>query len=473
MVLDESEVCMDDGNLTGWGRFPRLGPLNPVKVSGCSEIVKAFTHHGPCIPRGLGRSYGDSSLSKSRVLITTSHNKILDFNSESGLLKVQSGISFDELLKVFVPKGFFLPVVPGTKYVTVGGAVASNIHGKNHHKVGSFCDHVMELNLIDPLRGPLLCSPQVNKDIFYATCGGMGLTGVIDSVTFQLKRIKTSRIRVTEKRASSLKDCMDLFEKHGDREYSVAWVDGLARGKNQGRSVFMLGQEDESKKSQFSENSIFEKADKPHEFRGGRFGGELKVHRDLKLVVPCFLPDFFLNPFLAKFFNAFYYTKRGFSLKSFSTHYDSYFFPLDFISHWNRIYGKKGFMQYQFVVPLEKSYEAVDLVLRKVSKAGGISFLSVLKKFGPQSDSYLNFPVEGYTLTMDFKCNRKNFNLLNRLDEVVLMFGGRTYLTKDSRMSKVTFDKMYGIKAEKFRQLRKQMGWDRFLSSEQSKRLEL
>ena len=471
MVFDESEVCMSDGNLTGWGHFPNFGPLNQIKISSCSEIVEALTHKSPCIPRGLGRSYGDSSLSKSGVLVTTPHNKILNFNSESGLLKVQSGISFDELLKIFVPKGFFLPVVPGTKYVTVGGAVASNIHGKNHHKVGAFCDHVRELNLIDPQRGSLLCSPQVNQDIFYATCGGMGLTGVIDSVTFQLKKIRTSRIRVTEKRASSLKDCMDLFEKHGDKEYSVAWVDGLAGGENRGRSVFMFGQEEESKKNQFSGKSVFEKSDKP-DIGTVSSGGELKIHGDSKLVVPCFFPDFFLNSFLAKIFNAFYYTKRGFA-ESFSTHYDSYFFPLDFLLHWNRIYGKKGFMQYQFVVPLEKSYEAVDLVLRKVSKAGGISFLSVLKKFGPQSDFYLNFPMEGYTLTMDFKCNRKNFSLLNKLDEIVLSFGGRTYLTKDSRMSRVTFDKMYGIKAEKFRQLRKQMGWDQFLSSEQSKRLGL
>ena len=431
----------------GWGNFPQLGHLNQVKVSSCSEIIEAFTHKGPCIPRGLGRSYGDSSLSKSRVLITTPHNKMLNFNPETGLLKVQSGISFDELLKVFVPRGFFPPVVPGTKYITIGGAVASNIHGKNHHKEGSFCDYVKELSLIDPIKGPLLCSPQVNQDIFYATCGGMGLTGVIDSVTVRLKRIKTSKIRVTEKKAPSLKACMDLFEKHSDGDYSVAWVDCLAKGQNRGRSVFMLGEEGK--------------------------GAELTVHKGLKWVVPSFFPGFFLNPLSVRIFNALYYAKRGFGSESFSTHYDSYFFPLDSILHWNRIYGRKGFMQYQFVVPLEKSYEAVDSVLREVSREGAVSFLSVLKKFGPQSGSYLDFPMEGYTLAMDFKYSQKNLTLLNRLDEIVLKFRGRTYLTKDSRMSRLTFDKMYGIKADKFRQLRKQMGWDQFLSSEQSKRLGL
>ena len=188
---------------------------------------------------------------------------------------------------------------------------------------------------------------------------------------------------------------------------------------------------------------------------------------------PFFFPGVFLNPISVKIFNSLYYHKRSLSQESFFTHYDPYFFPLDSILHWNRIYGKNGFMQYQFVVPLENGFGAMDQVLQKVSDTGTASFLSVIKKFGPQTSSYLDFPMEGYTLAMDFKYSPGNLDLLNQLDKIVLKFNGRVYLTKDARLSRQTFDKMYGVEAERFRKLRKQMKWDRFLSSEQSKRLEL
>ena len=408
-----------------------------------------MSEKSPCIAKGLGRSYGDSSVSKSKILITTPHNKLLNFDPESGQLEAQSGISFAELLDIFVPKGFFPPVVPGTKYITLGGAVASNIHGKNHHQKGSFCDHVTELKMIDPIEGLLVCSPKTNPEIFHSTCAGMGLTGIIDTVTFRLKKIKSSEIKVTEKRASSLTACMDLFEKYKDEDYSVAWIDCLTGGKNKGRSVFMVGKE----------NAPSEK--KPTTRQGSRW------------TVPFFFPSFFLNPISVKIFNSLYYHKRNLSKESFLTHYDPYFFPLDSISHWNRIYGRNGFMQYQFVVPPENAFGAMDQVLQKVSDTGTASFLSVIKKFGPQTGSYLDFPMEGYTLAMDFKYSPGNLDLLNQLDKIVLKFNGRVYLTKDARLSRQSFDKMYGVEAQRFRKLRKQMKWDRFFSSEQSKRLEL
>jgi len=431
----------------GWGRYPVaearvLAPVTTGQLAGA--LAEAAAEPGqPLIARGLGRSYGDSSLAPL-VLDNTPRRLLLDFDQDSGVLRCQAGATLADLIDVLLPRGWFPPVTPGTKFVTVGGAVASDVHGKNHHLDGCFSAHVLELELMPAGGGVLRCSRTEHPELFRATCGGMGLTGVIVAVTLQMRRVASAYIDQTTLRAGSLAEVLDLFEQHRATTYSVAWIDCLARGASLGRSLLMLGE---------------------HAAEGG-----LAPLPKRSRTLPLDLPPRLLNRYSIGAFNALYFNQPRRARQR--VHYEPYFYPLDGLLHWNRLYGKAGFVQYQFVIPRAAGAAPLAAILERIAAAGRGSFLAVLKTFGPANDNYLSFPLEGYTLALDFKLDPGLFAMLDELDAMVLAAGGRLYLAKDARMSGATFRQSYPLHTQ-FQQVRRQYGALGAFASCQSNRLGL
>ena len=431
--------------LTGWGRYPAVDAtvLRPPDVASVAKLIASGERR--LVPRGLGRSYGDSSLSDS-VADITGLDRFLAFDSQTGLLHCAAGVSLAEILDVFVPRGWFLPTTPGTKFVTVGGAIASDVHGKNHHVDGTFSDHITSMRIATVSEGIVTCSPTKLSALFRATCGGMGLTGIILDATFQLKPIRSAFIDQTLLKAANLDEALELFVEYESSPYSVAWIDCLARGRSLGRSLLTVGSHSES--------------------------GELATGRDPALTVPVDLPGLVLNRRSVQWFNSLYYNRVRQRRSEQHVHYDTFFYPLDSIHHWNRIYGRRGFTQYQFVVPREGGMEGLRAVLDRVAASGRASFLAVLKVFGPANNNHLSFPFEGYTLALDLKLDDGLLPFLDQLDEIVLDYDGRLYLSKDSRMSQDMFRATYP-RWEEWLDVRRRYGADQVLHSRQSERLGL
>ena len=409
--------------VTNWNKYPVIeAEVSPFRYK--DELPQLLNGKEPLITRGNGRCYGDAALSEN-ILSSLAFNHIHSFNEQEGIITCESGVMLDELLELIVPKGWFLPVTPGTSYITVGGAVASDVHGKNHHKDGSFSNHVVELELMNASGETILCSPEEKTDLFAASCGGMGLTGVITKVSFRLKKIESSYITQRSVKAKNIDEIFRLFEENEGSTYSVAWIDSMQKGKDLGRSVLMLGEH--ARKEELSNRQQMH---------------PLKFPRSKKLNVPFNFPSFTLNPYSIQAFNLAYYNKMLGSEKEDVVSYDPFFYPLDSILHWNRMYGKKGFVQYQMVLPLEQSRQGLIEILERINSRGMGSFLSVLKLFGEQ-ESLISFPMRGYTLALDFPIVDGLFSLLDELDELVLKYGGRIYLAKDARMKPQTFWKGY------------------------------
>lgn len=402
-----------------WGLFPK-NRCAIHQITNYDEIISLVKANNYIIARGNGRCYGDASLSKN-IISTIQLNKILNLDETTGIINCQAGVGLDEILNQVVPKGFFLPVTPGTKFITVGGALASDIHGKNHHVDGVFSDHVISFKLINQLGEIISVGP--DDELFTQTAGGMGSTGIIIEVIFRLKQIETSYIKQRSIRARNLKEIFQLFEKHKESTYSVAWIDCLAKGNHVGRSVLLLGEHAKA-------NEV-------------NFKNKLSVHKIPFLNIPFNFPHWILNPLSIKIFNFLFYNKSSSSGEAI-LHYDPYFYPLDKINNWNKIYGKKGFIQYQFVLPIANSYEGVNEILGILSKHKLGSFLAVLKLFGKSHENrYLHFPLEGYTLALDIKVSPSIWSVLDQLDEIVNKFNGKIYLTKDARMNKLSYEKQY------------------------------
>jgi decaprenylphospho-beta-D-ribofuranose 2-oxidase len=399
--------------ITNWGNYPVIEAEDRLFTFE-NELKRIHTQFSYYIPRGNGRCYGDASLAK-QTITTTQYNKVLFFNDNSGIFECQSGITLDQILEIIVPKGWFLPVTPGTKFITVGGAVASDIHGKNHHIDGSFSSHVQELDVLIPSGEIINCGKEKNEDLFEATCGGMGLTGLITRVVFTLKKIETSFIAQKQIKAANLDEMLKLFERYKDYTYSVAWIDCLQTGKNFGRGILMLGEH-------ARQNEL------PVKYKF--LSLSLPPKRRTKL--PFYLPSFVLNKITVKLFNTLFYYKNFKKEINNLIFYEQFFYPLDGILDWNKGYSRKGFIQYQFVLPLE-SKEGLINILKTISKKGLGSFLAVLKIFGKQ-DSLISFPMEGYTLALDIPVSKNLFSILDELDELVLLSGGRLYMSKDARM---------------------------------------
>jgi decaprenylphospho-beta-D-ribofuranose 2-oxidase len=404
-------------NISSWGRYPttQAEVERPQTLSACrASLLAADAGNFQIIARGLGRSYGDSALS-NHVLDTHYLTHFHDFDAETGVLSCAAGVSLGEILKVFVPRGWFLPVVPGTKFVTVGGAIASDVHGKNHHIDGTFGQHVLGLELLLGNGELATCSPERQPELFHATCGGMGLTGIIVSAKLQLRRIHSADIVETTRKTDCLEAVLEEFDNNPSATYSVAWIDCLATGKRLGRSLLLLG----------------EHADE----------GDLRAAPDRALPLPLDWLSPALNQYSIKAFNALYYHLKAVHKRR--TSYDAFFFPLDKLDRWNLLYGRAGFLQYQFVLPLGAGLTGLRQILKHIAASGRGSFLAVLKVFGPGNRNPLSFPIEGYNLALDFKNEKGVFRLLDELDELVLANGGRLYLAKDARMTEATFKQGY------------------------------
>jgi FAD/FMN-containing dehydrogenase len=371
---------------------------------------------------------------------------LLSFDEASGVVDCLAGVSLDELLRVFVPKGWFLPVTPGTKYVSVGGAIASDVHGKNHHVAGCFSSGVLDFDLLLADGSVVRCSREERPELFQATCGGMGLTGVVLRAKVRLQKIKSALIDQVTYKARCLEEALDLFEKTRSVTYSVAWIDCLSRGASLGRSLLMVGEHAQE--------------------------GPLKPHTKPFLDVPFMPPVSPVHPWTMKAFNTAYYHQALRKEKRNRVHYEPFFYPLDMVLHWNRLYGKGGFTQYQFVLPLAVGARGLRRILERIAASGKGSFLAVLKVFGEANANPLSFPFGGYTLALDFKIESGLFDLLEELDREVLELGGRLYLTKDVRMSEATFKRSYPRWRE-FQELREKIGAKGRFASLQSRRLGL
>jgi decaprenylphospho-beta-D-ribofuranose 2-oxidase len=411
--------------VTNWGNFPRV-EADVTETSRLSEIAELIGHSDNLTIRGNGRSYGDASLGEN-IFSTLRLNKFLDLDLQNGEMECESGVLFSEILDVIVPKGFFLPVTPGTKFITLGGAIGADVHGKNHHKEGSFASHIVRFDLMNETGDIVRCSPTENAELFWKTCGGMGLTGIILRARFKLKRIETSFIDQVSIKSSNIDAAMRAFEENTSPTYSVAWLDCAARGDNLGRSILQLGEHSP-------------KSDLPAKFAAD----PLALPSTDGPAIPIFMPSFALNPLTVKSFNTAYYNRQQVAKKNSVIHFDPFFYPLDGIRDWNKLYGKNGFVQYQFVLPLEKSYDGIVEILEKISASGEGSPLAVLKLFGkPDPNAVMSFPMEGYTLALDLKVSDRVFRLLDELDELVMKHNGRIYLAKDARMKAATFQKTY------------------------------
>ena len=425
-----------------WGMYPKIN--NKVfNFRKRSTLQKVINEHNELIPHGNGRSYGDSALAKN-IIHVKPYNYFLSFDNTEGLLHVQAGVLLSEILDAFVPRGWFLNVTPGTKLITVGGAIASDVHGKNHHVVGCFSEFVEMFHLMLPGGNIVKCSRNENTELFHATCGGMGLTGVILDAQIVLKKIQSQYIEQTTIKTRNLKETFEAFEKYQNEPYSVAWIDCFAKGDKLGKALLMIGD--------FSDD------------------GNLSYHCKKKLTIPFVLPTFTLNTLTVKAFNWLYYRKVSDRISQQKIDIDSFFYPLDAIRHWNRIYGQNGFTQYQFILPEATSFEGLKEALTEIADSGKGSFLAVLKLYGKSNNNYLSFPMKGYSLALDFKIEPGLFALLDRLDQIVLKHKGRIYLAKDVRVPKKIFEQGY-LKINQFRELRKKYKMNEKFNSLQSRRV--
>jgi FAD/FMN-containing dehydrogenase len=413
--------------LSGWGRYPVVEsyPARPEKISSLKKILQTDNYNH--LARGLGRSYGDAALnSQGYTILTERLNRLLAFDGETGILRCEAGVSFKEILEIFVERGWFPVVTPGTKFVTMGGAIAFDVHGKNHHQDGSFSRHVKSFQIILASGEVVRCSRQENSDIFWATVGGMGLTGIITEVEFALRPIQTAYITNHSIKAKNLDETIALMAQYEPQyQYSVAWIDCLASGKSLGRSILSFGN-----------HATVEELPK------NKQNNPLQLKAKNRFNVFFDLPSGFLNRYTMSNFNSLYYHKmRSRQIRSI-VDYDSFFYPLDFLKNWNRLYGKQGFVQYQCLFPSEVSREGLIEILQLCVQKGWGSFLAVLKRLGSQ-EGWLSFPMSGYTLALDVPVKKGIWEFLEQLDELVIKYGGRIYLAKDARLGSQAFRAMY------------------------------
>jgi decaprenylphospho-beta-D-ribofuranose 2-oxidase len=418
-------------------------------------VLRAHTERG-VVARGLGRSYGDAAQNAGgHVLDMTGADRVLDADLATGEVEVEAGISLDRLMTQFVPMGFFVPVTPGTRYVTVGGAIAADIHGKNHHQAGSFASHVRWLDLLTADGEVHRVGPDQDPELFWATAGGMGLTGVILRARIRMKPIETSRLLVDTDRTPDLDALMTLLSGTDHLyDYSVAWIDCVARGRRMGRSVLTRGR--------------FARAGElPEKHRAE----PLRYSADVRLTAPAVFPPGLLNLATVAAFNEVWYRKAPRRKREQVQSIPTFFHPLDGVGAWNRIYGPRGFVQYQFVVPFGQE-DALRAAMTRISSSGTASFLAVLKRFGDGNPGLLSFPAPGWTLALDIPVTRGLAPLLDELDELVVAAGGRIYLAKDSRVRPELFERMYP-ELDRFRKVRERVDPDGVFTSDLARRLAL
>lgn len=441
--------------LEGWGRYPVI-ETECTRPERRSEVIEALEDRGeqPLLAFGLGRSYGDAPLLQNgRQVLTRRLDRMLAFDPATGWLRCEAGVSIEEIIDTFLPRGWFPPVVPGTQYVTVGGALGNNIHGKNHHVAGCWGDHVRRVELLTGSGDIVVCDRQNNPELFWATVGGLGLTGLILSMEVKLYPVESSAIEMESIRVENLDEFFEVSSESKDFTHTVSWIDCVKSGSSMGRGIFMRGRHApagvEAKKS-----FLDTMAD---------FGQKLVDGRHFEM-------NWLLNKATIRLFNEAYFRKHPRGMKESVVSYVPFFFPLDAVDNWNYVYGERGFLQYQMVVPTR---EACRHILEIVSESGMASFLAVIKEFGEQSHGGLSFPEPGVTLALDFpNFGADLLEMLDRLDEIVVDVGGRVYLGKDARLSRQNFRTMYPD-WEKWKAVRDEWDPQRVFQSELGQRLGL
>lgn len=406
--------------LTGWGRssVARTRACRPERDR---EIGEAIAEAGTdtLIARGAGRSYGDAALNDGgRTVLTQRLDRLLAFDAATGALVAEPGVTFRDLVDLFAPRGFMPPTSPGTAFATVGGAVAADVHGKNHDRHGSFGDHVLWIDLQTADGEVRRIAPDSDPELFAATIGGMGLTGIIRAVCFRMLGQASPFVRVRERRVRDLDDFLAAFAQVRDTAtFSVGWIDALARGGQLGRGIL--------------ETAEFAPAD------------AARVRPERTRAVPVDFPSFVLNPLSVRAFNALYYRRVPDSGRERILPFRKFLYPLDAIHHWNRIYGKPGFYQFQCVIPDANARGALTTLLSEIGAAGSASFLAVVKTLGREGRGYLSFPMRGFTLALDFPRRAATEALIRRLEAIALSNGGRVYLAKDALLSPESLRLMY------------------------------
>lgn len=442
--------------LTGWGRISptRAELAEPATAADAARLLETAAARG-LIARGLGRSYNNAAQCADGLVISTARmNRILDLDPATGVATCEAGVSLEQLMVAGLPAGWFVPVSPGTRQVTVGGAIAADVHGKNHHVAGSFARHVRSADILLPGGELRTVTEQSDPELFWATAGGMGLTGLIVRAVVQLKRVATSRVKVDTVRTRDIDETMAVLAEH-DRAfgYTVAWSDSLARGARLGRSVVTSGD--------FAEPGDLPAGTDPFAF-----------DPRARLGAPPWVPPGLINRYSVALANEAYYRKAPRLRQGELQTIGQFFHPLDGIRNWNRVYGPGGFRQYQYVVPFGRE-AAVRRSFELVSRARAASFVTVLKRFGEGDPGLLSFPMPGWTLALDVPARTRGLApLLASLDRLVVEAGGRVYLAKDSRVPAGVLAEMYPRLAE-FRKLREVVDPDQILASDLSRRLGL
>ncbi len=397
---------MTGPTIAAWGRLPTPGR----ELLSC-ELTAAT--RGAALTRGLGRSYGDSSLpaaATDRVIGTRLADRVLAFSEETGVLRAEAGFPLAELNRLFLPRGFFSPVTPGTKFVTLGGMVASDVHGKNHHVEGCFGAHVRELVVRLADDRVVRCSPAEEPELFWACVGGMGLLGHILEVEVQLRRIPSSFVHMESRRVGGLDEFLAALAEAAPRfPMTMGWIDCLSRGRSMGRGILMAGR-----------------------WATREEAGARRLREPRPIPFPFELPNLALNPLTASAFNTLYYWRHFRRQQTSIVPPDPFFYPLDAIRNWNRAYGPRGFTQYQCVIPRAAGAAGVRAFMERLTKLGGASPLCVIKDCGPEGKGLLSFPLEGTSIAVDMAVTPGLQKIVDSLNEFVIEVGGRIYLTKDS-----------------------------------------
>ena len=414
--------------LWGWGHHPveKSAVYRPDDLVGLRDVIRG-ADASSLIARGNGRAYGDAALNAEGAVVRSDRlDRMIGFDDATGVLHCEAAITLPEIIDVFLPRGWFFPVTPGTKHISVGGAIAADVHGKNHHRDGSIGGFLKEITLLLADGDRVTCSRDLEPDLFRATLGGMGLTGVIVDAKIQLKRVRTAWVRGHTQRTRDLEETLTRIIE-GDRAhaYAVSWIDCVSRGRNLGRSVMLRA--DEAEIGDLPENA----RENP-----------LEISPAPPVSVPFRLPSGLLNTFSMRLFNAVYY--RAHTVGTKLVNYERYFYPLDAIHHWNRIYGSRGVLQYQIVLPTETAHAGMTRVIERIARDRRGSFLGVIKSMGRAGEGLLSFPLPGLTLSLDFPYTGPDLiALLHELDEIVLAQGGRVYLAKDACLQAEHVPAMY------------------------------
>ncbi len=442
-----------DKSISGWGRYPvvRSRVYRPERLRALRAVL-AGAPETTLIARGLGRSYGDPAVNDGGAVVEmTRLDRVRSFDEARGVLHCEGGMSLAAILDCFLPRGWFLPVTPGTRYVTVGGAIANDVHGKNHHVDGSFGQHVEEIELLTAEGQTIFCSPERESEIFWATVGGVGLTGVIVTAKLRLQRVESGWIRTDTTQAVNLEGALaGLAAADKGYQYSVAWIDCLARGAKMGRSVLLCGSHAGSREL------------------GGR--ATFPARRGPRVTVPIDFPSFAMNHYTIAGFNEVYYRTHP-TRQGLLTEIDPFFYPLDAVGDWSRMYGRHGFVQYQATFPTGE-LKGLETLLERLGRASRASFLAVLKIMGEGSPGWLSYPSPGFTLALDIPVKPGLREFLAEQDRLVLDHGGRLYLAKDAVTTADAIAAMYPRLGE-FRELCARLDPRGRLSSTMARRLRL